>query len=162
LPQLKQQFDAIEFLIVRGFRKTQRSTLLENKAHSTSQDPPIQPTDRLLIVIDGVERLSWLQRKLIVADCRRKRVGLIVTAHRRLLGLPLLYETSFDQQRFLKILCHLGTDHYAPHYPQLKLNFGDDCRAMLFELYDRHLDREEAAQGVGTETAPAKFSRLSP
>ena len=136
--QLQQRFSAIEFLIIRGIREVQVCHRLEGDSNPASKSED----ERTLYVIDGIERLSWLQRKLLIADCRRKRIGLLVTAHRRLRGLPVFYETTFDEMRFEKILHHLGTQQYEDHFESLRSKFGDDCRDMLFELYDDHLRSE--------------------
>ena len=137
--QLQQRFAAIEFLIVRGIREVQVCRRLEGTSQSVVNVRNSDGNARTLYVIDGIERLSWLQRKLLIADCRRKRISLLVTAHRRLLGLPVFFETSFDEMRFSKILHHLGTQQYESHYQRLSKEFGENCREMLFELYDRHL-----------------------
>lgn len=137
--ELKERFDTVEFLIVRSIREVQVCQRMEGTSYQASRTLAVNGNEKTLYVIDGVERLSWLQRKLLVADCRRKQIGLLVTAHRRLLGLPVFYETSFDKTRFGKILHHLGTEQYEGHYDRLKEEFGDNCREMLFELYDDHI-----------------------
>lgn len=140
--QLQQRFHEINFLIVRGIGEIKTCHRIENGSSSVATTPDWNQNKKTLYVIDGVERLSWLQRKLIVADCRRKQIGLIVTTHRRLIGLPELYKTSFDKSRFIKVLHHLGTERYADHYDRLRSDFGENCREMLFELYDEHLDHQ--------------------
>jgi len=137
--QLKQHFTAVEFFIVRGTGEVQVCPRLKGASHPVAKTLDPNGDSRRLYVIDGIERLSWLQRKLLVADCRRKKIGLLVTAHRRLLGLPVFFETSFDQLRFGKILSHLGTQQYEDRYEALSNRFGNNCREMLFELYDDHL-----------------------
>ena len=141
--ELQSQFDRIEFLIVRRFDDIQRCGDPKSSTPVSSNFQQRRSDKKTIFVIDGIERLSWLQRKLIVADCRRRGVGLLVTTHRRLMNLPVLYETSFDADRFNKILSHLGSDQYATYYPQLASDHGEDCREMLFALYDRHAAGEE-------------------
>lgn len=134
---LQRRFSAIEFLIVRGVGKVGISRSLEGQTVANDLTPVGSP--RKLLVIDGVERLSWLQRKLLLADCRRKKIGLLVTTHRRLFGLPVFFETSFDEIQFRKILSHLSSQQYETQYQRLSKRFGENCREMLFELYDDHL-----------------------
>lgn len=138
--QLQQRFAHVEFLIIRGVREVQ----ICQRLLSTSPAPASEVGDgdglgNALLVIDGVERLSWLQRMLLVADCRRKRIGLLVTTHRAISGMPVFYQTSFDRTRFCRILHHLGTQQYEDHYKKLRNQFGDNCREMLFRLYDEHV-----------------------
>ncbi len=139
VPQLQQRFSTIEFLIIRGVRDVQACRRLAGHSHALLDATKTDGKSRTLLVIDGVERLSWLQRKLLIADCRGKGISLLVTAHRRLLGLPVFFETAFDEMTFGKILHHLGSQQYNDHYPRLRELFGENCRAMLFELYDDHL-----------------------
>lgn len=137
-PQLQERFAAIEFLIVRGIGDVQFCQPLGGASLAAS-NVEADMNERTLYVIDGIERLSWLQRRLLIADCRRKQISLLVTAHRRLRGLPVFYETSFDETRFEKIMAHLGTAQYKNHFSSLRNIFGDNCRDILFELYDDHL-----------------------
>lgn len=140
---LQKHFSAIEFFIVRGIGEVQACRSMGATADQAFPPPQPDGDPRKLYVLDGIERLSWLQRLLLVADCRRKQIGLLVTSHRRLRGLPVFYETSFDQERFEKILQHLGTEQYSDHYRRLANEFGDNCREMLFDLYDAHLRPNE-------------------
>lgn len=136
---LRQRFTAVEFVIVRSAREVQFCPPKQIVLQSRETAPPTIGKAPLLYVIDGVERLSWLQRRLLIADCRRKSIGLLVTAHRQLLGLPVFFKTSFNQKQFLKILRQLGTQQYNEHFQRLSNEFGENCREMLFELYDEHL-----------------------
>lgn len=136
---LQRRFAAIEFLIVRSIGEVRVCRCLKGNPQTVISPPNSDGNPRTLYVIDGIERLSWLQRKLLLADCRRRGIGLLVTAHRRLLGLPVFFETSFDQMRFDKILHHLSSQQYKTQYQRLSNQFGENCRAMLFELYDDYL-----------------------
>lgn len=68
-------------------------------------------------------------------------MGLIVTTHRQLKGLPVIYKTSIDEARFLKILHHLGVEDEPCHFQSLAKSHHANCREMLFELYDRYGNR---------------------
>ena len=141
--ELEDRFDRIEFLIVRGSMDIQRCGDSKLSQKASPKDRQSTPDDKTIYVIDGIERLSWLQRKLIVADCRKRAMGLLVTTHRRLKNLPVLYKTSFDADRFEKILSHLGSSQYADRYSKLANDHGADCREILFALYDLHAVGEE-------------------
>lgn len=137
---LQSRFDSIEYLIVRGHLSVQRCQSFP--ANSVIPSPQLEnlyrDSNRRLLVIDGVERLSWLQRSLLRSDCHRRKMGLIVTTHRRLNWLPVIFETSIDHLRFHKILDHLGVDACENDFSTLtKLHHGN-CREMLFDLYDRY------------------------
>ena len=43
-----------------------------------------------LLVVDGLEQLNWLRRILFVGQVRRRKMQLLVTAHRPVFGLPTL------------------------------------------------------------------------
>ena len=45
------------------------------------------------VIIDGYEQLVWWRRCWLEKQCRRQRVGLVITAHRPM-GLPALLSTS--------------------------------------------------------------------
>ena len=140
--ELQIWFDRIEFLIIRRFDDIQRCNDPKSSPPTQSKVSQNDFDTNTMYVIDGIERLSWLQRKLLVTDCRKRGIGLLVTTHRRLSNLPILYETSFDADRFNKILSYLGSDQYADRYLQLANKHGQDCREMLFALYDLHADGE--------------------
>ena len=115
--ELQNKFDHVESLIVRGYNDIQRCGDPNSSRPALSSFQQGESDGKTVYVIDGIERLSWLQRKLIVADCRKRKMGLLVTTHRRLKNLPVLYETSFDASRFHKILTHLGSDQYTESLP---------------------------------------------
>ena len=47
------------------------------------------PHSKTILVLDGIELLSWLQRIALIKTCLRKQIGLLVTSHRTVWGLPL-------------------------------------------------------------------------
>ena len=135
-PLLKDKFDSIKHLIIRG-RSSVQLCHEPSGVISAVKSTTAKHWSRQLIVIDGVERLSWLQRRLLISHCQRRGNGLIVTTHRRLAWLPVLYRTNFDEQQFNRILNHLGVDRRDHRYQQLADRHGGNCRDMLFELYDQ-------------------------
>ncbi len=161
ISHLRTQFDAIEILTVRGVNQIQRPPqpsrsnpqsphpLLTQSISASLSQPPFPAADsnrshrtgNSVLVIDGIEKLSWLQRRLLFADRRRNKQGLIVTTHRRLLGLPVLFKTGLTEKSFCKVLRHLGCQQYAGDYRSLSAQHNDNCREMLFALYDQHIGR---------------------
>lgn len=150
MPELQTRFDRIEFLVVRSVSEIQHCPAPRNSITGLDSNRPAA-TGKSVYVIDGVGRLSWLQRRLIVADCRRRQAGLIVTSHRRLKGLSVLFETSFSSMTFCKVLQHLDCQRYADRYPQLQSQHRSNCREMLFTLYDQHASEPSTPYSVEVE-----------
>ena len=48
-------------------------------------------SDSRLLVVDGLERLPWLHRRLLLKQVQYPELGLLVTTHRALVGIPVLY-----------------------------------------------------------------------
>jgi len=55
---------------------------------------------KTVLVLDGVERLSWFERLALLKTCQRTQVGLLLTSHRRLWGVRTLLELTPDFRRF--------------------------------------------------------------
>jgi energy-coupling factor transporter ATP-binding protein EcfA2 len=96
---------------------------------------------RPLVIVDGFEQLSWWQRRLLVARCRRASAGLLVTSHVAT-GLPLLYATRPDLPLARAVVSTLtaripslvtAADVAASHACH-----GSNLRELLFALYERH------------------------
>lgn len=140
LPDLKGRFESIEYIIVRSPLDIQRCRPVPHLSlrHEPALRNCVIRKRKTLLVVDGVERLSWLQRWLLRSDCRRRSMGLIVTTHRKLYGLSVVCETSVDEIRFEMILEHLGADGFQGQFRSLAQTHRNNCRDMLFDLYDRH------------------------
>jgi hypothetical protein len=92
-----------------------------------------------VLVIDGYEQLGWWHRRRVRALCRRRRIGLLVTAHRSC-GLPVIYRTggNLTTVRWLIDSC------LPPHEDKITaldienafLRHGGNVREVFFELYD--------------------------
>ena len=63
-----------------------------------------------LIVVDGYEQLSRWNRWRLRRYCRRKGLGLLITAHADM-GLPWLYRTQCDQAIALAVVERLLSEH---------------------------------------------------
>lgn len=71
---------------------------------------------RRLFVIDGAENLTWLHRSMLLTSFRRSQMknkgtgtgdGMIVTTHRAIKRIPVLFETSLHQQQLTALLSYL-------------------------------------------------------
>ena len=116
---------------------------------------------RCLFVVDGIERLSRVDRWLFLFGFspfgNRRRAGqgdgLIVTGHRRLPWLPLVFETSFDQVLLDRLAGHLlevpspadisdidGGDFWGQRWTDvsraLLQRHESNAREILMEMYD--------------------------
>jgi hypothetical protein len=97
---------------------------------------------RRLLVIDGYEQLSrwsrlWLQRR-----CRCVGHGLLVSAHRPLLALRVVYRTQVDPDMAWRVVRHLLRGEACPFTPEDLAGRlaakGGNLRELLFDLYDRY------------------------
>jgi len=94
---------------------------------------------RSVLVIDGYEQLGWWHRRRVLAHCRRRGCGVLVTSHRDC-GLPVLYRTSGNLKTVQRLIeeClppHRGTIS-ALDIEQAFCRHGGNVRELLFELYD--------------------------
>jgi energy-coupling factor transporter ATP-binding protein EcfA2 len=100
--------------------------------------------DKTVLVLDGIEQLSWWWRRRVRAECRRRGAGLLVTTHEPL-DLPLLFRTQPSEPLAQQIVAQLLADHPSPVTPAdvtaaFKSSDGN-LREMLFALYDGHQAR---------------------
>jgi hypothetical protein len=92
-----------------------------------------------LIAVDGYEQLSCLSRWRLAWLCRRRRLGLLVTAHQPV-GLPMLYRTQPGPELFDGLIERLLGDEFAPAWreaaAQAFAKRQGNVREALFDLYD--------------------------
>lgn len=97
-----------------------------------------------LLVLDGIEQLSWWWRRRVRAECRRRGAGLLVTTHQPL-DLPLLFRTQPSEALAQQIVEQLLAADDSPVKPaDVAAAFkasGGNLREMLFTLYDVHQSR---------------------
>lgn len=114
-------------------------------------------SSRPLLVIDGFEQLSWLNRVLLKWRCGRASAGLLVTSHAST-GLPLLFRTQPNLPLAERLVSSLtarnpsfvtAADVAASHACH-----GSNLRELLFALYDRH-EALAAAARMSARTAAA-------
>ena len=59
---------------------------------------------RRLLIVDGFERLNFINRFSMIGWCRRNRCGLLLTTHRHLVGVPVVKKLSPTLNRFQEIV----------------------------------------------------------
>jgi hypothetical protein len=97
-----------------------------------------------VLAVDGYEQLAWWNRLRLRRFCRRRGVGLVVTAHGRA-GLPPLVQTAIDAESAWPIVAQLQQGYRPLVTPQdlaehLRRHEGD-LREALFDLYDLYQRR---------------------
>lgn len=60
-----------------------------------------------LWIVDGFERLNWLNRWLMVRFCKNRQNGLLITTHRKLTAIPLVTTLAPSLATFHDIVHHL-------------------------------------------------------
>ena len=99
-----------------------------------------------VVVVDGYEQLSWWSRKRIAWACRRRGLGLLVTAHRPT-GLPTLYRTHCDPNRLYGLVCQLlepGEAFLSAEEVGARLDrHGGNVRELFMDLYDEFEARRD-------------------
>ena len=93
-----------------------------------------------LLVLDGVERLSWFQRLALHKSCQRKRIGLLLTTHRRVWGVRTLVELEPDFSRFESVCEELTFGHEfqlaSQRLREIFSNAQGNMREALMTCYD--------------------------
>jgi hypothetical protein len=103
--------------------------------------------DETLLVLDGVEQLSWWWRRRTRTECRRRGAGLLVTTHQPL-DLPLLCRTQPSESLAQAVVASLLDARQSPvTRTDVAAAFkasGGNIREMLFALYDVHQTRRSS------------------
>ena len=107
---------------------------------TSEQAAEFNPHSKTILVLDGVELLSWLQRLALIKTCQRKRIGFLVTAHRPVWGLPVLVSTKPDRSQFEAIVRQLTRDCdfqiSTDRLNELYTNNNGNIREALMSCYD--------------------------
>jgi len=94
-----------------------------------------------VLIIDGYEQLGWLGRWSIGRQCRRRGIGLLVTAHTSV-GLPELFETKVTtclaRKVVEQILGGVASRVTDEEIAERLARHDGDLRETLFDLYDLH------------------------
>jgi hypothetical protein len=110
--------------------------------------------DTIVVVIDGYEQLSRWNRWRLKRQCRRRRFGLLITAHIPL-GLPDLYHTDVTPDLVQRVVARLApAEADRPAGPaevtaRLAARNGN-LREVLFDLYDLYEQRRRQPFPVDT------------
>ncbi len=93
-----------------------------------------------LLVVDGFESLSWVNRMLMLANIRIAGMGLLVTTHRRHPGIAVVQKLQPDKTHFRKIaLSKCGSTIRGISNATMDRAFDSaqhDYREALMRLYD--------------------------
>ena len=129
---LRAEFREIHFLVIRRSAKWGLRGEMVNRLAGQGEGE--------LWVVDGLERLSLVQRFGLVGHCRVQKKSLLVTAHQTCLGLPVLARLLPSLDHFQEIVQRLSaasgvsveTETVRLAYDQ---NDGDYREGLMF-LYD--------------------------
>ncbi len=111
-----------------------------------SSDSRLRPP--MVLVVDGYEQLSRWRRFLLKRHCRRRGLGLLVTAHAPL-GFPKLYRPVPTPELAERIVGHLMSGR-SPAFTASEpsacfARCNGNMRETLFDLYDLYEQRHSAS-----------------
>ena len=98
-PSLRSQFSMIKRITIR------KDGAVSGEIRPKGNQNLNQTT---LFVIDGIENLGWLQRKIFVKFIKRSAEGLLLTTHRAIKGIPVIYQITPNFQIFSKIVSQIS------------------------------------------------------
>ena len=124
----------------RGTVRTPKSVSQTLKNESLGDPDSTSRTAKMVLVLDGVERLSWFQRLALIKSCQRKRIGLLITSHRPVWGVRILAELKPDFSRFESVFQTLTSGcEFKLSSERLREIFADNngnMREALMSCYD--------------------------
>ena len=98
-----------------------------------------------VIIIDGIEQLSWYRRWFVMWHCHRYQRPLLATSHRVFRNCQVLWQTRIDSKTERWVLETILAD-YGPEHVERALQsdawkfsrarHGDNLRETLFDMYD--------------------------
>ncbi|MDD3590198.1 MAG: hypothetical protein PHO46_07990 [Thermoguttaceae bacterium] len=96
--------------------------------------------DKKVVCFDGFEQLSYVNRIILRTFCRMNRLGLLITTHSPVIGIPVLFKTVPSVETLRQLLSFLLDDlDMTPGDAELETllkNFNYNVRDILFSLYD--------------------------
>jgi hypothetical protein len=120
--------------------RTVHTISLHNCQRRLSRLPSCEGSD-FLLVIDGYEQLSRLERIRILSSCYLKHAGLIITSHEPT-ALPTLIELMPDlplvEQIVADLCCKVSIAITTADVAASHACHGSNVREILFDLYERH------------------------
>ncbi len=97
--------------------------------------------EKTILVLDGYEQLGYPARFFLRRLRRTRRLGLLLTSHRPIWGVPILHRTAPDfavlQQTVQHLLRETETQIPSEELKELFDRFSGNIRLVLLELYDR-------------------------
>jgi hypothetical protein len=98
-----------------------------------------------VVVVDGYEQLGRLSRFWLARFCRRRKLGLLATAHHSI-GLPDLFQSDASLPMAHRVVDELQAGQSIRVSPQeVAERFSrhqGNLREMLFDLYDLYEQRQ--------------------
>jgi hypothetical protein len=112
-----------------------------------NRDSRLRPP--IVLIVDGYEQLSRWRQFLLKRDCRRRGLGLLVTAHASV-GLPDLCRTAPTPELAERIVGQLMAGSSPPcTASELAASFAShhgNVRETLFDLYDLYEKRRSSSR----------------
>jgi hypothetical protein len=110
---------------------------------------PSDNSPNVVLIIDGYEQLSWLERWRLARECRRIKCGLLVTAHVQTC-YPTLIRTSPNLALIEQLIADLCREVSTSITPKDLVAshacHGSNVREIFFDLYDRHERRRRSRE----------------
>lgn len=143
-----EKFDEVELTSVDSEENAPTSAELSRGSHDSLEFPLYDKSykrrsffDRKILVFDGFEQLSFSNRIIIRTFCRMNHLGLLLTSHTPMIGVPVLFRTIPTVDTIHQLLDYLLEDFddfkiSDSEVETLLKNFHFDAREMLFSLYD--------------------------
>ncbi|MFK7770423.1 MAG: AAA family ATPase [Mariniblastus sp.] len=135
---LKSRFESIRRFTIRSDFTIRVDNSIQNGSRASFVRANRETSSAKLLIIDGIERLSWMKRSLLIAHCKRSKNGLLITSHRRVVGLPVVFETKPNVEMLRRVVDQLAPNH-SIESDLLNVVFeraGGDIRESLMLLYD--------------------------
>ena len=109
---------------------------------------PIPRDNRRLLIVDGYEQLSFLERWRVARYCRSQSIGVLVTSHTPVqfpTHIPTLISTAPDRALVSQLVADLANEVSTPITAEdvaaSHACHGSNVREIFFDLYDRHEQR---------------------
>jgi energy-coupling factor transporter ATP-binding protein EcfA2 len=107
------KFPLVEFFDQK-YRQTQPEYCAGIPKFSRTSPADQRTIDRQLLIVDGIERIGFLNRLGLVAACKRMRLGLLLTTHRPIPNIKVLDRISPDKETFHRIVDQLLIGYSGP------------------------------------------------
>ncbi|MDB4396492.1 hypothetical protein N9003_01450 [bacterium] len=129
----------LEAYLVSNFAAIRRITVRKDgKVSSGIRQENQQDSNRsTLFVIDGIENMPWLHRKVFLKFIQTSAGGLLLTTHRAFKGIPVIYQITPSFIIFSNIVSHISPDHviYEQRLKSIFIQNNYSIRESLMSLY---------------------------